>query len=59
MLSYIVDNMTALYNAIYYGNSTNFDDNFKVIGKLLASCYSILSYCEGIKLLINEDLLQF
>jgi len=34
----------------------NFDDNnFKIAGKLLASCYSKLSYREGIKLPINED----
>ena len=33
----------------------NFDeDDFKVVGKLLASCYSMLSR-KGIKLPINED----
>jgi len=48
--------MTALYNvAYYYDNSMNFDDDdFKVIGKLLASCYST-SYREGIKLPTNKD----
>ena len=40
-----------------YGNmSTNFDDDdFKVVSKLLLSCYSMLSHREGIKLPTNED----
>jgi len=49
--------MTALYDAAYYyGNSMNFGDDFEVVGKLLASCYSMLSYREGIMLPTNENL---
>ena len=36
------------------GSSTNFNDDFKVVGKLLASYYSKL-HREGIKLPTNED----
>jgi len=37
-------------------NNTNFyDDDFKIVDKLLASCYLMLSYHKGIKLPTSKD----
>jgi len=43
-----------MINMQYDGNSTNYDDDFKVSSKLLASCHSKL-YREDIKSINNED----
>jgi len=49
MLSCVIGNITALDCILLWqhdDNSTNFDDDFKVVGKLLTNCYSMLSYHE-------------